>query len=255
MRGNKIINCPSLGSGGDASLIEDITSNVDVGGAPSGTVFEKDLEFTDFAKRILRKTIIPDIRISVTGEGLHNIGDSVTDPTITATLANLSNVTVDLDEIQFKVDGTLVNTQPFAEGQNTYSYQYSVTISSNTTFSVSVKYDNTLTVSKSTSITFVNPSYYGFSNSLNPSEADIKSMASILKANKGYTWKNITMLDSRFCYAYPKTFGNLTSIKDKNNFEYINSYTLQVISVNSEDYNVYVLTEPVTISDGVQIYV
>ena len=46
----------------------------------------------------------------------------------------------------------------------------------------------------------------------------------------------------------------LTSIKDSNNFEYINSYTQSTISYNNVDYYIYILTDPVTITGFRQIF-
>ena len=48
--------------------------------------------------------------------------------------------------------------------------------------------------------------------------------------------------------------GNLSSIKDANNFEYLNSYTKSTVMIDGTNYNVYVLTDPVTISGAKQIY-
>ena len=46
---------------------------------------------------------------------------------------------------------------------------------------------------------------------------------------------------------YPASFGVLSSIKDANNFEYINSYTYKTIEYDGVTYNVYVLTDAVTV--------
>ena len=53
---------------------------------------------------------------------------------------------------------------------------------------------------------------------------------------------------------YPQSFGTLTSIKDANNFDYINSYTRSTLSYNGVDYYVYILTDPVTITGFKQIF-
>ena len=53
---------------------------------------------------------------------------------------------------------------------------------------------------------------------------------------------------------YPQSFGALTSIKDSNNFEYINSYTRSEMVYNEVDYYVYILTDPVTITGFKQIF-
>jgi hypothetical protein len=49
---------------------------------------------------------------------------------------------------------------------------------------------------------------------------------------------------------YPKSFGDLTSIKDVNNFDYINSYTLSTITFEEIVYNVYVLTDITSMEVG-----
>ena len=53
---------------------------------------------------------------------------------------------------------------------------------------------------------------------------------------------------------YPKSFGALTSIKDANNFDYINSYTRSEMTYNDVDYYVYILTDPVTITGFKQAF-
>lgn len=255
MNGNKIINCPSLSGGGDATLVEDITSNVAVGGAPAGTLFEKDLEFTDFAKKILRTSILPNISVTTNQKSLNPKGSTLAGVEITLTISNLSQITVDPFEVEFQLNGTTLDTQSFVDGTATYKFSYPDPVTSNITFTGILKYDETLKSSKSVSVKFANPSYYGFASSTSLTDSDILSLANqTLKDTKSFTWSNINMSASRFCYAYPKSFGSLSSIKDNNNFEYINSYTCLTVNANSEDYLVYVLTDPVSISNGVQIY-
>jgi hypothetical protein len=58
------------------------------------------------------------------------------------------------------------------------------------------------------------------------------------------------MTNQRVVYMYPKSFGNLTSIKDVNNFDYINSYTLLTITFEEIVYNVYVLTDITSMEVG-----
>ena len=58
----------------------------------------------------------------------------------------------------------------------------------------------------------------------------------------------------RIVYIYPKSFGELTSIKDANGFDYINSYTLSTSIFNNVEYNVYIMKDRVTISNFRQIF-
>lgn len=96
-------------------------------------------------------------------------------------------------------------------------------------------------------------SYYGVINSSSITEDDIASLSSRLSTSKSYTY-TVNLAEQRIIYMYPQTFGTLTSIKDANNFDYINSYTRTTLSYNGVDYYVYILTDPVTITGFKQIF-
>ena len=96
-------------------------------------------------------------------------------------------------------------------------------------------------------------SYYGVINSSSITEDDITSLSSRLSTSKSYTY-TVSLSEQRIIYMYPQTFGTLTSIKDANNFDYINSYTRTTLSYNGVDYYVYILTDPVTITGFKQIF-
>lgn len=244
------------GGSGDAFLTEDITSNVLVGAAPANTLFKKDTTFTEFAKKILLKEIAPTITFNATNSGLKEVGTSVSGSTLTTNITSLGTGTI--TSIEFYEGSNLLDTKAYVSGTNSYSFSYTNTITSNTTFKTVVYYtkaDGTnSTINQTKSITFVYASYYGTVSTLTPVEADIKLLNKSIKNTKAFTWNNITVTDERFCYAYPKSFGALTSIKDANNFEYIGSYTKSTIQIDSVDYYLYVLTDPTTGSGFKQIY-
>ena len=94
-------------------------------------------------------------------------------------------------------------------------------------------------------------SYYGV---IDGSEfIDTNGLTSKLRTSKSDAI-TISLTNQRIIYMYPKSFGNLTSIKDANNFDYINSYTLSNATVNDVEYNIYILTDPVTINNFKQIF-
>ena len=70
--------------------------------------------------------------------------------------------------------------------------------------------------------------------------------------NKAMTWSGISMDYGKLCYAYPKSFGALTSIKDANNVDYINSYTRTEVTLtengNSVVYYCYLLKDAAGVS-------
>lgn len=126
-------------------------------------------------------------------------------------------------------------------------------VTENTTYTVKATKDGT-TVQGSTSAIFVNPSYFGAVDAgFTPTEDAIKALTKNVKNTKNYTG-NVSLTHQKVCYAYPKSMGALTAIRDANNFEYLQSYTRSEITVWDETYYVYVLTDPVTIDTFRQIY-
>lgn len=123
-----------------------------------------------------------------------------------------------------------------------------INVKTTTTYTVVATYDG-VTVQGSTTATFVNPSYFGaVSPSFSPTEESIKALAETVKNTKAYS-VTLSTNNQKVCYAYPSSFGALTSIKDVNGYEYINSFTRTTVNVNGEDYYVYLLTDASSVSD------
>ena len=81
----------------------------------------------------------------------------------------------------------------------------------------------------------------------------ILTFPELIRGSKSYTGTT-SLNNQRAVYAYPKSFGALTSIKDANNFDYLNSYTRSELEINNETYYIYVLTDPTSITTFKQIY-
>lgn len=97
----------------------------------------------------------------------------------------------------------------------------------------------------SASAVFVNPSYFGIvPDDFIITESNIKSLSSgeIIKNSKSYSTQLFTQQSQKNCYAYPKSFGLLTNIRDTNNQDLNNSYSRTEIQINGEQYYVYLLT-------------
>lgn len=136
---------------------------------------------------------------------------------------------------------------------NTSKFKQFNSVTSNTTYTVKAIKDN-VTVSGSVSAIFVNPSYFGaVSDSFIPTEDNIKELSKNVKNTKNYTGL-ISLDNNKLCYAYPKSFGALTSIKDSNGFDYMQSYVRTELTIWDESYWVYVLKDATTIDDFKQIY-
>ena len=100
------------------------------------------------------------------------------------------------------------------------------------------------------SVTAYAPSFYGIMDD----NYNFINTVKMLNPTKKYTFENIDMTSARFAYAYPSSYGEITSIKDANNFEYIQSYTKTVMENDGVEYIIYILTDPVTITDFKQIF-
>lgn len=130
-------------------------------------------------------------------------------------------------------------------------------VTTNKTYTLTITYNGDKTIVKNQSVIFVNASYCGIVEPTigptNISEAKIKSLTKTVKNSKVHT-TTFNLNNQKICYAYPKSLGAITAIKDANNFDYLNSYDVTEITVNGEIYYVYILKEPTTISGFKQAF-
>lgn len=242
------------GGGGDATLQTDIVTNLAVGAVPSGTTLTEGMTFTEVMQKLFITEIAPTTTFSASGSGVKEVGTSVT-PTLTLTITDAGTGTP--TSIKFYDGSTLLDTQAYVSGTNTYTFTMDAVTTTKTVKGVLeyTKSDGTTTASieKSATYTFVMASYYGAVTTAPTDKAGITALTKNVKNTKAQT-ATFTLSNQRSCYCYPASFGNLTSIKDANNFEYLSSYTKTTVAVDGVDYNVYTLTDPVTATGFKQVY-
>ena len=243
------------GAGGDASLESDVITNIEVGGIASGTTLAQGTTFTEFVQKLLVKEMAPTTIFTASGSGVKEVGTSVT-PTLTLNITGTGTGTP--TSIKFYSGSTLLNTQSYVSGTNSYTFTMASAVTTDTTVKGVLEYtksDGTTTASveKTASYTFVMASYYGAVTTAPTTKAGIIALTKNVKNTKAQT-ATFNLSNQRSCYCYPASFGNLTSIKDANNFEYLSSYTKTNVTVDGVSYNVYTLTDPVTASSFKQIY-
>lgn len=182
------------------------------------------------------------LTISVSGGGTYEKGTSQT-VTVRWTVKEGDDI-VTPDSITVN-DESVTNTDTSKQFTN-------VTV--NTTYTVKVTKGGQQK-SGSTSVTFVAASYFGVVDAdFTPTEETIKGLTTkTVKNTKSYTG-TATLNNQKLCYAYPKSFGALSSIKDANNFDYINSYNRTEVNVNGEAYYVYTLIDTTSVTNFKQIY-
>lgn len=135
-----------------------------------------------------------------------------------------------IEKVEFYRDSVLINTisAPNPDGGNE-TYTDSTAISDTVTFTAKV-YDEQSSSQSVKTINYVYPFYVGSVANSSPTEAQIKALSKLVKT-KGDTAYSFTLTDSRFVIAYPKSYGTLSSILDKNGFETINSYTRTEVTI------------------------
>ncbi|WP_400229914.1 hypothetical protein [Methanobrevibacter smithii] len=182
------------------------------------------------------------LTISVSGGGTYEKGTSQT--------VTVRWIVKEGDDI-VTPDSITVNDEPVT---NTDTSKQFTNVTVNTTYTVKVTKGGQQK-SGSTSVTFVAASYFGVVDAdFTPTEETIKGLTTkTVKNTKSYTG-TATLNNQKLCYAYPKSLGALSSIKDANNFDYINSYNRTEVNVNGEAYYVYTLIDTTSVTNFKQIY-
>ena len=114
---------------------------------------------------------------------------------------------------------------------------YNTDITANKTFTLSAS-DGKNNVSKSISYTFVSPYYTGVSTTDTLTETDIKALTKKVET-KGSKTINYTTTQSYMVFAYPSSYGAISSVIDQNGFNVTDSFVRNTVTVNSVEYYVF----------------
>ncbi len=182
----------------------------------------------------IKSVLFPLTLSSYSGGGVYEVG---TTPTVTLTWSVTKS-------------GEAVSAESTINGVAASS-PYVVYPTSTTSYALSATYSGS-TVTGSQTATFVYASYYGVV--LESDDIDVTALTKSVRSSKSLSLTSLSLDNEQLVYAYPTSFGALSSIKDGNNFEYINSYTRTTTSVNGVSYYIYRLTNATTISGFTQIY-
>jgi hypothetical protein len=81
-----------------------------------------------------------------------------------------------------------------------------------------------------------------------PGELEITTMTEKTAVKENQTIYD-DAFDQRYCFAYPATFGSLTSIIDTQGYEVISGFGVSSITIDGTLYTVYTLNRPATVTD------
>lgn len=238
------INTQDAGEGGVAGEPEidaDVTSNVEVGGIASGTTFPAGTSVTDIINQLLNKYFAPTASLAMSpATTMYATGNSAENVVLTA---NVTKNTNDVTSVTFYSGETVLETitEGVAAG-GTFTHTVADPVTDTTTFKVVVT-DDIEEASATRTITFVNPYYYGISATGEVADETGLTESVTAKGTKTFAY---TAANEYLVFMYPEAYGALTSIKDANSFENIDSFNKSTLEISGTSYNVYVSKTPVT---------
>lgn len=237
----------TAGGGGGGTWTSSDPTAVTVGGLKQGTNLSGKTT-QEIIDMMVNPYMPPVIGISINPSStLYEIGK---DATVTIT-ANLTKKTKDITGARILKNGTDLKVASSDELTAKTFSQASVTFNSDTTFSSKVSDADGEVNGNTITVKFTRKSFYGLidAGATVDSDTAIEALGSNqLTGSKGLTWNNLTANNQKLAYAYPESFGNLTSIKDQNNFDYISSFIKTTVQRDGVNYNVYILRDPMSIT-------
>ena len=238
--------------GGSVTITEDFIPNNPIGKIASGV----SLQGRDIVKVVMDMLSVDEATtISLSGspssttlneKGVANI----TDVALTATISLGTGKIEDGANVVFKKAGVAIDTQAYTTGTLTYTYtDTGANITDNTTYSVEVEYsmnDVLATAKKDITYKFALPMFYGSSST--STIADVTALTKIVSSEKKQTI-TYTSDNGYLALCIPDTM-SITSIKDSNNFENVDSwsYVTQSVTIGADAviYKVYTTNTAVT---------
>lgn len=263
------------GSSGGGSLTKAITAAIDVGGIDSGTSYAIGTDIEDILSDLLEPTLYPTLTapsasITYGSSTYYAVGATVSSMTATLTLnrgsispaygtsgyrsgaatnyaistsgadteysdSSTSSGSFTVSSLTRATKGTIVvtGTVSYAEGEqpkDSKGNDYSTPLASGS-------------VSASKTLTFIQPYYYGVSDS--SAVSDFSGLTSSVTA-KGTKTFNYTTNNQYMVMAYDSSYGDLKSITDGNGFDVTGGWTKNTLTVDGFTYYVYVADSPTT---------
>lgn len=208
-----------------------------------------------FSKILLITYTGPLITLSASGSStVREKGNTVTSTNLTATTTKRSDP---IAKVEFYQGATLLSSDDPATYPSGGSlvYAYSTPFSDNISFTAKVT-DNGATggpstiTSNTSSFTFVYP-YFSGAGTPSLSAASVTGLTKDVRTSTSSLNKSFTTANGDVYYfAYPASYGALTSIKDENNFETIGDWTLRTenitgLDASAQSYRIYEFNNPV----------
>ena len=224
-----------------------------VGGISAGTILTGKNVL-----QVLEDILYPYVAFSISVDSIapstavYEIGTTATITGVTVKITNGSRSITNLKLYDSSSKTNLLGEKTSGiTTSNTFTISRAVT--SSTSFYAEAT-DGVKTIGDSTSfLAFYYPTFYGvLDTDYSLTSGLITGKTKVLKANKNNTF-TYTATNQHPFVAFPASYGNLTSIKDSSNLEYIGDFVKTTMNLNvtggTVSYNIYVLKDPTDISN------
>ena len=224
-----------------------------VGGISAGTILKGKNVL-----QVLEDILYPYVAFSISVDSIapstavYEIGTTATITGVTVKITNGSRSITNLKLYDNSSKTNLLGEKTSGiSTSNTFTISRAVT--SSTSFYAEAT-DGVKTIGDSTSfLAFYYPTFYGvLDTGYSLTSGLITGKTKVLKANKNNTF-TYTANNQHPFVAFPASYGNLTSIKDSSNLEYIGDFVKTTMNLNvtggTVSYNIYVLKDPTDISN------
>ena len=224
----------AVGAGAAGGDVADFVSNTVVGAIPKNTNLNGKTSM-EILKMALVSYVDPTASVSYSQPNtVLKRGQSFD---LTITVSGINKGTSDVAELILIKDGTVLETIPYVTGTNSYEFSPITGINTNCSFQIKVADTQGKQYSTTKSYSFVDPYYIGATDDI-PTADTVVTLTEIVEAKSNKT-KKVNAADQYVVYAYPASYGKLTSILDGNGFENLTDYTKISLTINGVAYNCY----------------
>ena len=234
----------AVGGGAAGSDVADFVSNTVVGAIPKNTDLTGKTSM-EILKMALVSYVNPSASVSYSQPNtVLKKGQSFD---LTITVSGIVKGTSDVAEIILIKDGTVLETIPYVTGTNSYEFSPITGINADCSFQIKVGDTQGKQYSTTKSYSFVDPYYIGATDDI-PTADTVVTLTEIVEAKSNKT-KKVNAADQYVVYAYPASYGSLSSIIDGNGFENLTDYTKISLTINGVAYNCYHTTGKKSMTD------
>ena len=224
----------AVGGGAAGGDVADFVSNTVVGAIPKNTDLTGKTSM-EILKMALVSYVNPSATVSYSQQNTVLKKGQTFDLTIT--VSGINKGTSDVAELILIQDGTVLETIPYVTGTNSYEFSPITGINTNCSFQIKVADTQGKQYSTTKSYSFVDPYYIGATDDI-PTADTVVTLTEIVEAKSNKT-KKVNAVDQYVVYAYPASYGSLSSIIDGNGFENLTDYTKISLTINDVAYNCY----------------